>query len=124
VDADEVRRLVEVARGGDEEAWERLYGHVYPRLRAYMFRRVGAEAVEDVVNETMARAVAGIGRFRWEPAGFDAWVFGIARRVAADHHRQAGRFRRAMRAADPTAGVAPEPGEALELGQDHAQIRA
>jgi RNA polymerase sigma-70 factor (ECF subfamily) len=87
VDIDDQRALVEKARGGDADAWESLYRNVYPRLRAYAARHGGADAAEDLVNETMARAVAAMGKFQWQSAGFDAWLFGILRRVCAEHHR-------------------------------------
>ena len=88
--------MVDAARGGDEEAWEDLYRRLYPRLRAYLSRRLGPAAAEDAVSETMARAIAGVGLFRDGPAGLDGWIFGIARRVAADHYRRAGRHRRQL----------------------------
>ena len=47
----------------------------------------------------MTRAVAGISGFRWNrPTGSRPWLFGIARRVAADHHRRAGSAQRWSRA--------------------------
>jgi len=88
---DQQRRLVERAQGGDADAWEDLYRGVYPRLRAYAASHGGFDVAEDLVSETMARAVAGIGRYRWQKVGFDAWLFGIMRRVCADHHRRGGR---------------------------------
>jgi RNA polymerase sigma-70 factor (ECF subfamily) len=88
------RRLVSAACGGDDAAWEALYRSIYPRLRAFFVRRVGYEHAEDAVSETMTRAVASIARFQWTDAGFDGWVFGIARHVSVDHHRQADRVRR------------------------------
>ena len=119
----ESRRIVELAAAGDHDAWEKIYRHVYPRLRSYAARQVGADGADDVVNETMTRAVAGIGGFRWEPAGIDPWLFGIARRVAVDHHRKVGRARRLNRAASSPAGDA-QPGDAVELADEHAAVRA
>lgn len=124
MDVDEPSRaLVDAARRGDQEAWARLLDSLYPRLRAYVGRRMPAQVVEDAVSETMTRAVAGIGRFAWGPAGFDGWVFGIARNVVADHYRKSEREHR-------LAGVGPapldpheQPGDAVALGEDHAQLR-
>lgn len=117
--------IVGAARSGDPDAWERLYRRVRPRLGAYLSRRVGHEQAEDAVSETMARAVAGLDRMTLGPAGFDGWLFGIARRVAADHHRRAGRRRRQDTAArsvsDPTAGDAAAEG--LVVLDDHAEMR-
>jgi len=115
--------LVDQARQLDPEAWDALYRSVYPRLRAYVARRVGAGMAEDLVNETMTRAVAGIDRFVPGPAGMEGWLFGIARRVTADHLRRAERERRAF---GRTAADVPgeTPGEAFELGEDAAWVRA
>lgn len=117
------RRIAELAAAGDHDAWEQIYRDVYPRMRAYAARQVGADAADDVVNETMTRAVAGICGFRWEPAGIDPWLFGIARRVAVDHHRKAGRARRSNRAEGPPA-VGAQPGDAFELAEEHTAVRS
>ena len=118
--------LVDAARRADQDAWELLYRRVYPRLRAYLARRVGYAYVEDAVNETMARAVAGIDGLTLGPAGFDGWVFGIARHVAADHHRRTGRSQRHVAAtfvAGGAVGVEAEPGEDVLAEEDRARVR-
>jgi RNA polymerase sigma-70 factor (ECF subfamily) len=86
--------VVEAARLGDPEAWRFLYRRVYSRLRAYLARQVGAEHVDEAISETMTRAVARVDSFELGAAGFDGWLFGIARRVAADHHRRFARWQR------------------------------
>lgn len=111
------QRLVESAVAGDHDAWERIYRAIYPRLRAYAARRVGTHSADDVVSETMTRAVAGIGGFRWTNGGIDPWLFGIARRAAVDQLRKDGRAHRADTAGDAIVG--PQPGDALEMADDH-----
>jgi RNA polymerase sigma-70 factor (ECF subfamily) len=69
----------------------------------------------------MMRAVASIHRFRWTPAGIEPWLFGIARRVVADHHRRTGRLRRWSRAVASPAP--PLPADAAELADEHAAVR-
>jgi RNA polymerase sigma-70 factor (ECF subfamily) len=115
--------LVEAARAGDHDAWETLYRRLYPRLRAYVVGRVGASRVDDVMNETLTRAIASIDRFRWEPAGFDAWLFGIARHVCADEHRWVRRAGTLAAKAPTAVGVEPLPGEALERVEDQERVR-
>jgi RNA polymerase sigma-70 factor (ECF subfamily) len=115
------RQLVEQARAGDGSAWETLYRQLYPRLRAYAIAHGGPSAADDLVNETMARAVAAIHRFRWESSGFDGWTFGILRRVCAEHHRRRTRDGRKPRF--EFASRDTEPGERLEIAEDHEQIR-
>lgn len=111
VDIDDQRLLADAARHGDQMAWERLYRNVYPRLHAYAVARVGTGPAEDMVNETMARAVAGITRFKWDGAGFDPWLFGILRRVCLEHHRKTKPPRKSW---DHSWINHAEPGEALE----------
>jgi RNA polymerase sigma-70 factor (ECF subfamily) len=114
--------MVERARRGDAAAWERLYRAVYPRLRAYATARCGVVVAEDLVNETMARAVASIRRYRWEANGFDPWLFGILRRVCAEHYRREDRQRRKDARITPMANGS-DPIENLELADDHAAVR-
>ena len=85
--------LVERARGADRDAWETLYRRVYPRLLAYARRRLDPDAARDAVSETMARAVANIGRYRpvSGTGSFEGWLFGICRHVVLDAQRAAGR---------------------------------
>jgi len=115
---DDKRELVERARKGDPAAWEAPYRGLYPRLRAYLVSRAGSHIADDLASETMTRAVAAIERYRHESCGFDGWVFGIARRVSADHHRK--RYRRRL-AAVPNDPAPVE--ERFEIADDHAELR-
>jgi RNA polymerase sigma-70 factor, ECF subfamily len=113
--------VVQAARAGDEAAWEQLYRASYPRLSAYAGRRAGPEVTDDIVAETWSRAIKGIDGYRWTPVGFDGWLFGIARRVIADHHRQAGKVR--LIGSQRVADVSPAPGDDVEVAQDWAGVR-
>lgn len=119
--ADDQQLLVQKARDGDHDAWASLYIGIYPRLRAYAAARTDPGAAEDLVNETMARAVAGIHRFTWEPTGFDAWIFGIMRNVCLEHVRRTRRRRRDAATHVVYDGV--HPGDAIELAEDHEAVR-
>jgi len=125
-DRAEERRLIEAARSGDEDAWELLYCRLYPRLFAFVARRVGTAEAEDVVNETMARAVTGIDNFRSGPGGFDGWVFGIARRVSADAYRRVQRAQRhpgISHSAEDRAGTEAGSDEDSYLAEEHRRVR-
>jgi len=126
-DLDDRHRLVNAARQGDDAAWESLYLSLYPRLRAFFVRRLGIEHADDAVSETVTRAVASIHRFQWSDAGFDGWVFGIARHVSADHHRAVDRGRRyrhigRLFSGGKTDGSAPADQDVV-IGDDQALIR-
>lgn len=97
----------------DHAAWSTLYCALEPRVRSFLLRRVGADAADDAVAETMTRALSGIDRYRPGPAGVAGWVFGIARHVASDHHRRAGRHERAMRSLSVREPPGSEPGDEI-----------
>lgn len=86
----ELEALVDRARRSDPDAWEEVYRRSYSRLFSYARRRVpDTRTAEDVVSETMARALASIHRFEWRGGGFDAWLYGIARNVVLESGRAA-----------------------------------
>lgn len=121
-DAAEQLSLVARAKLGERAAWEALYRRAYPRLLAYAGRRLDADAARDAVGEAMARAVARIDGFTWEGGGFEAWLFGILRRVVVDAQRAA---RRAP-AAENDQAPSHEPGalEALVGAEEANAVRA
>jgi RNA polymerase sigma-70 factor (ECF subfamily) len=100
-----------------------LYRSIQPRLRTYAARRVGTANADDVVGEALLRAFVSIGSFVWGPAGFDGWVFGIARRCIGEHHRRDGQRSRLAHAPRPEASNEPEPGDGLILEDERAEIR-
>ncbi len=120
-DDDADPHILERVRAGSADAWDVVLRRLYPRLRAFAARKVPFDDVDDIVSETMMRAVTNIGRFHGEEGALDGWLFGIARNVAADHQRRLRRFRRT----DGRVDIAPtSPDEALLLDSDHAGVRA
>lgn len=115
------------ARAGDRAAFDRLAAAALPRVMGVLRRLVGhPQDCEDIAQEALADAWAGIAGFRAE-ASFATWLTAIAARRAADHLRRARRWRREAQvayanlcAADETlAGevmaVAADPGFAFDL---------
>lgn len=120
---EEVGLLVDQARRGDGDAWETLYRRAYPKLLAYAQRRLDSDAAREAVSETMARAVANIGRYRPVPGtgGFDGWLFGICRHVVLDAQRAAGR----RGYGPPPEGASHvDPSERLVASEEAAAVRA
>lgn len=123
VDEPDVRALVDRARAGDEAAWEQLYRRAYPRLLAYASRRLsGPDEAREAVSEAMARAVAGLHRFSWQGAGFDAWLYGILRHVVLDQHR--GRRRHSNDPVPERVHDGPGPLEHAVANEEAAALRA
>ncbi|MHC4177540.1 MAG: RNA polymerase sigma factor [Planctomycetota bacterium] len=86
--ADELR-LVRRAQRGDRCALEELSRLVRPGLVHLLNRRIGCWAdAEDIAQQALLRAFERIdqhdGRRR-----FSVWLYRIALRIAADHHRKA-----------------------------------
>jgi RNA polymerase sigma-70 factor (ECF subfamily) len=85
--------LVELARGGDKEAFGQLYDHYHVSVFRFLYYRVGQTTLaEDLTAETFFRALRSMGSFRWQGKDFGAWLMTIARNLAADHFK-AGRTR-------------------------------
>src|SRR5215210_7426886 len=85
---DDLRRLVELAQGGDREALEALYLLHFDRIYSYLHMSVGnRHDAEDLTTQTFLKMLEAIGRFRWRSAPFSAWLFRIAHNLAMDHFR-------------------------------------
>lgn len=120
-----LRVLVGRAAGGDADSWEVLFRRSYPRIFSFARRRLSSDhAADDAVSETMLRALDRIESFTWQGAGFDAWLYGIARNVIHETHRST---RRTTPVAEPdvdlTAVQAPGPLEGLVAAEQRQQVR-
>ena len=63
--------LVELARGGDTEAFGMLYDHYHVSVYRFVYYRVGAVALaEDLTSECFFRALRSMGSFRWQGKDF------------------------------------------------------
>jgi RNA polymerase sigma-70 factor (ECF subfamily) len=98
--------LVHRAAEGDPSAWELLYRRAYPKLLAFARRRLPPDQAADAVADTFLRALTDLDRFDRRPGRFEPWLFGIARHVVADTHRDTARGLRLVRSdsAVPPAG--------------------
>ncbi len=75
--------LVERLRGGEREAFEKLYARYLPRIYKYVDRRLRNRAdTEETVQEVFFNVFHSLESFRGD-APFGAWVFGLTRRTIA-----------------------------------------
>ncbi|WP_433050382.1 sigma-70 family RNA polymerase sigma factor [Dactylosporangium sp. CS-033363] len=101
--------LVEKARGGDRAALEALAQRYLPLVYTVVGRAADADLdVDDIVQETMVRLVAGLPSVR-EAERFRAWVVTIALRQVTDA-RGAARARRLLAAEPGELAERPDPG--------------
>jgi RNA polymerase sigma-70 factor (ECF subfamily) len=102
--------LVDLARGGDAEAFGQLYDHYHESVYRFVRYRVGSAALaEDITSETFFRALRGMSSFQWQGKDFGAWLTTIARNLSADHFK-AGRTRLETPTDDMSAHDAPTEG--------------
>jgi RNA polymerase sigma-70 factor (ECF subfamily) len=89
--ADDLRLVAQVARG-DERALDALYERYRPRLRVYLWPRLGGDPglVEEALQDTFLAVWENAARFRGE-AKVATWVFQIAHNVATQAHRRGAR---------------------------------
>ena len=90
-DQDPERALVDAALHGDRRAFDRLAREYEPRLRGFITRRVGSDAVDDVLQETLLSGWMALPRFD-RRSGFKAWLYGIAVHKCIDYVRRRGRL--------------------------------
>jgi RNA polymerase sigma-70 factor (ECF subfamily) len=95
--------LVELARGGDTDAFGMLYDHYQGAVYRFLYYRVGSVALaEDLTSETFFRALRSMSSFRWQGKDFGAWLMTIARNLTTDHYKSSK-----TRMETPTEDMAP-----------------
>ncbi len=95
--------LVELARGGDKDAFGLLFDHYHPAVYRFLFYRTrSTQLAEDLTSETFFRALRSMNNFRWQGKDFGAWLMTIARNLCTDHFK-AGRTRLEMTTEDMSA---------------------
>ncbi|MFC7184295.1 sigma-70 family RNA polymerase sigma factor [Kitasatospora paranensis] len=89
MDSDRAALLVVKARAGDERATDELISGHLPLLYNIVGRALGGHPdTDDVVQETMLRAVDGLSGLR-DPAGFRSWLVAIAmNQIRRRHHER------------------------------------
>jgi RNA polymerase sigma-70 factor (ECF subfamily) len=75
------RALLDIARGGDERAYDRLVEPHRPELRAHCYRMLGsAQDAEDALQDALLRAWRGLPAFEGR-SSLRTWLYTIATNV-------------------------------------------
>jgi DNA-directed RNA polymerase specialized sigma24 family protein len=82
--------VLAAARGGDEQAFGRLWRDVQPGLLRYL-QVIGAESVDDVASEAWLEVARRLPTFGGDEPAFRGWLFTIARRRVIDAWRRSAR---------------------------------
>jgi RNA polymerase sigma-70 factor (ECF subfamily) len=99
-DMERVAALVELAQGGDADAFGLLYERYVDLVYRYIYVRVGSSHLaEDLTSETFIRALRRIDSFSWQGKDIAAWFVTIARNLITDNVKSA-RFRLEVTTAD------------------------
>ncbi|NYG58893.1 RNA polymerase sigma-70 factor (ECF subfamily) [Nocardioides daedukensis] len=122
-DRERLIALVELARGGDKDAFGALFDHYHPAVYRFLFYRTRSQTLaEDLASETFFRALRSMNNFRWQGKDFGAWLMTIARNLTTDHFK-AGRTRLELTTEDmglhDDATEGPETAVMAALNNEH-----
>ncbi len=79
----------QASRAEEAVDWSAVYREQLPRVYNFFRYRLGDDqTAEDLTATTFEKAWRGRMRYRRDLGAFEAWLFGIARRVATDHLRR------------------------------------
>jgi RNA polymerase sigma-70 factor, ECF subfamily len=116
--------LIAVAQSQDRDAFEILFEHFAPRLKAYVLRQgTDAGMAEEVVQETMVKVWRRAAQFQPERASAATWVFTIARNTRIDMLRKARRPEPDMNDPAYVSNSQPPVDEAISRAQDAERLR-
>lgn len=87
---DDFDLVLDRARAGSPEAFERIYRDLARPVGAYV-RGGGVRDVDDVVSDVFLAVFTGLGRFTGDQGQFRSWVFTIAHRRLVDGWRRTAR---------------------------------
>jgi RNA polymerase sigma-70 factor (ECF subfamily) len=118
---------------GERAAFDQLYDRFFPRVHAFVARRIGNRAdVEEIVQEVFLGVFSSLASFRGEGA-FAAWVLGVARRTIASRFKKKRHATIPLEEAGEPASIdllapgvrrEPTPLEHYECGERIARLQA
>ena len=81
-----IEALVQLAQGGDAEAFGQIYEEYVDVVYRYVYVRCGSHHLaEDLTAETFVRALRRLDSFTWTGKDIAAWFVTIARNLVVDH---------------------------------------
>lgn len=88
---EEIEKLVSRSQDGDQAAFASLYDIFIDHIYRYVYYRVGAADVEDLVETVFLKVWEKINQYTKKPnRNFSAWIFRIAHNLVVDYYRTAG----------------------------------
>ncbi len=87
---------LDLAIGGDEEAFSILYQDNVKKIYNYIYYRTGnKDDAEDLTARVFQRALKHITRYKRTKVPFSAWLYRIAHNLVANWHRD-GKYKREL----------------------------
>ena len=115
------RDLMLAVRAGDLPALDALFARHHRRLFGFLARLTGNRTVaEDLVQEVFLMVLRGRERYHGE-GSFVAWLFTIARNVAAGHHASR-RETISLDDVDEVGAIESDPIASLESAEELARL--
>jgi len=115
--------IVKIAQHQDRAAFERLFKHFAPRVKAFMLgQSTPSQMAEEIVQETFVKVWRKAILFDSEKASASTWIFTIARNLRIDHLRKENRPEPDIN--DPTFQPEPAPQafDSIARFQDAARL--
>jgi RNA polymerase sigma-70 factor (ECF subfamily) len=104
------RFLLELARGGHERAFRRLYRELYGPVARYVSARVRPrEDAEDVTSQIFFKLLRGLDRYDPERGSPWTWIMTLARNTVIDHLRSTRPTASAEELSEVLVGNDPDP---------------
>ena len=82
-------KLIMEAKGGEAEAFGRLYDYYLPAIYRFILLKVAQrEEAEDLTHQVFLKAWQNISDFSVKGLPFSSWLYRIARNLVIDHYRK------------------------------------
>ena len=73
----------------DEDAFNELYRHFFPRVYNFIYARMkNVDLADDVVSITFMKVYENLDNYNPTKAAFSTWIFRIASNAMMDHYRR------------------------------------
>lgn len=120
------QRAIERAQAGDLTALEPVLAGHAEALFVFILGRLGDHAqAEDILKDTLCKALERIGSFVWQDRSIYHWLRQIAANKLIDHHRAIGRRKRLCQALRAELTESQEPtAPMLLLAHEEQQLAA
>ncbi|MFT7183727.1 MAG: RNA polymerase sigma-70 factor (ECF subfamily) [Oceanicoccus sp.] len=83
----EIDGFVTSSKEGDKDAFGQLYDHFFDKIYRYVFFRVPAHDVEDIVETIFIKSWTKMDSYEKRDVKFSSWLFRIAHNAVIDYRR-------------------------------------